>query len=37
MEKTSKILNNLDEFPNLWIDPKEESLGYLWSDIHESC
>lgn len=37
MEKTTKILNNLDELSNFWIDPKEKDLGSLLSDIHESC
>lgn len=37
MEKTSKILNNLDELSHFWIDPEGESLGSLLSDIHESC
>lgn len=37
MEKTSKILNNLDELSHFWIDPEGESLGSLLGDIHESC
>ena len=37
MEKTSKILNNLDELSHFWIDPEGESLGSLLTDILESC
>ena len=37
IEKTTKILNNLDELSNVWIAPEKNSLGSLLSDIHESC
>jgi len=37
MEKTTKILNNLDELSNFWIDPEGKNLGSLLSEIHGSC
>lgn len=37
IEKTTKILNNLDELSNFCINPEGELLGSLLIDIYDAC